>query len=251
MDGPAPAGRAETGQRAAGPGVSGAQASAPAVAGAADDGAPLRRLAARVAAAAIILFARLVTAPRAIWAGVEPRPSQRVYFANHTSNGDFVLIWAVLPPALRAHTRPVAALDYWLASGLRAFIGRDVFRAVLIDRRPEHRTDDPVGQMAQALDAGASLILFPEGQRNMTPETLLPFKSGLYHLALRRPDVDLVPVWIANLNAIMPKGEVIPLPLICTLTFGAPLRLGEGEAKQPFLDRATQALLALREMPAS
>lgn len=206
----------------------------------------LRSLAAQVTGQAISVFARFMTAPRAIWHGIEPVPRQRVYFANHSSNGDFVLVWTVLPPHLRRQTRPVAALDYWLTSPLRAFIGRDVFNAVLIDRRPEARTEDPVTQMASALDQGASLILFPEGKRNSADEPLLPFKSGLYHLAKARPEVDLVPVWIANLNKVMPKGEIIPVPLICTVTFGAPLHVAPDEAKDDFLVRASTALLLLQ-----
>lgn len=208
--------------------------------------APLRAFAARVTGLAISTFARFMTAPRAIWQGIEPVPHQRVYFANHTSNGDFVLLWTALPTPLRRQTRPVAALDYWLTSPLRAFIGREVFNAVLIDRRPDARTEDPVAQMVSALDQGSSLIIFPEGQRNSSEATLLPFKSGLYHLAKSRPGVDLVPVWIANLNRVMPKGEVIPVPLICTLTFGAPLHVEPDETKDAFLERATQALLALK-----
>ncbi len=206
----------------------------------------LRDIAAGVTGQAISTFARFMTAPRAIWQGIEPVPHQRIYFANHSSNGDFVLLWTALPAPLRRQTRPVAALDYWLSSPLRTFIGREVFNAVLIDRRPEARAEDPVAQMAAALDQGSSLILFPEGQRNSSEATLLPFKSGLYHLAKARPGVDLVPVWIANLNRVMPKGEVIPVPLICTLTFGAPLHLAEDEPKDAFLVRATQALLALK-----
>lgn len=206
----------------------------------------LRAFAARVTGLAISTFARFMTAPRAIWQGIEPVPHQRVYFANHTSNGDFVLLWTALPTPLRRQTRPVAALDYWLTSPLRAFVGREVFNAILIDRRPEARTEDPVAQMVSALDQGASLILFPEGQRNGTEAPLLPFKSGLYHLAKARPGVDLVPVWIANLNRVMPKGEIIPVPLICTLTFGAPIHVEPEETKEAFLARATDALLALR-----
>jgi 1-acyl-sn-glycerol-3-phosphate acyltransferase len=206
----------------------------------------LRAFAARLTGQAISTFARFITAPRAIWQGIEPVPAQRVYFANHSSNGDFVLLWTALPLPLRRRTRPVAALDYWLTSPLRAFIGREVFNAVLIDRHPEVRTEDPVAQMAAALDQGASLIIFPEGQRNSSDAPLLPFKSGLYHLAKARPGVDLVPVWIANLNRVMPKGEVIPVPLICTLTFGAPLHLTDDEPKEAFLARATGSLLALK-----
>lgn len=204
------------------------------------------RLMARIAGKAIELFAKAITAVRADWRGIEPVLRQRVYYANHVSNADMPMIWSVLPPALRRQTRPVAAADYWLKNRLRAFAGRDVFRAVLIDRRPEARTDDPVAQMVSALDEGASLILFPEGKRNMGPEPLEPFKTGLFHLAKARPEIDLVPTWIANLNAVMPKGEVIPLPLMCTVTFGAPIHLCEDETKEAFLSRAANALLALR-----
>ena len=98
--------------------------------------------------------------------------------------------------------------------------------------------------MTDALDAGASLILFPEGTRNMTEERLLPFKSGLYHLAMARPQVELVPVWLENLNRMMPKGEIFPVPLLCTVTFGAPLTISAQEDKSAFLERARAALLA-------
>ena len=157
------------------------------------------------------------------------------------------MVWAVLPPALRRQTRPVAAADYWLKNRLRAFAGRDVFGAVLIDRRPEARVEDPMEKILEALDEGASLIIFPEGNRNMTDDPLLPFRSGLYNMGKARPEVDLVPTWIANLNEIMPKGEIIPLPLICTVTFGAPLHVEKDEDKEAFLQRAAAALVSLSD----
>jgi 1-acyl-sn-glycerol-3-phosphate acyltransferase len=200
---------------------------------------------ARITATAITLFARAVTAVQARWDGTAPSPATRIYFANHTSNGDFVLLWTVLPAPLRARTRPVAASDYWLTSPLKTFVGRDVFNAVLIDRRPEAREADPVGQMVAALDTGASIILFPEGTRNTGDDTLLPFKSGLWHVARQRPGVECVPVWIANLNRVMPKGEVIPIPLVCTVTFGAPLSVSADDDKDSFLARARAALLSM------
>lgn len=205
----------------------------------------LHQAAVSLTRAAIVLLAHAITAVRGIFGGIAPEPVQRVYFANHASHGDFVLIWTVLPPALRATTRPVAGADYWTASALRRFIGQEVFNAVLIERDAGRRRTDPVSQMAEALDAGGSLILFPEGTRNMTEDRLLPFKSGIYHLARARPGVDLVPVWIENLNRVMPKGGVVPIPLLCTVTFGAPLRLQPDEPKGAFLDRARSALLAL------
>ncbi|WP_102108422.1 lysophospholipid acyltransferase family protein [Oceaniglobus roseus] len=205
----------------------------------------MTRLAARVAGRIITGFAWLITAVRAVWQGSAPLPDQRIYFANHRSNGDFILIWSVLPTVLRQRTRPVAAADYWLAGPVRRFIGRDVFRAVLIERNAEDRRTDPLRTMLEALERGDSLILFPEGTRNMTESPLLRFRSGLYNLALANPDVDLVPVWIDNLNGVLPKGRLVPVPLLCTVTFGASLRLADGEDRRAFLDRAADALLSL------
>jgi len=204
-----------------------------------------RRIAARATGHALSLFARFIAAPRAVWQGIDPDDRQRVYFANHVSNGDMPMIWTVLPPALRRRTRPVAAADYWLKTPLRAFVGPEVFNCVLVDRERTDPADDPMGRILAAIDEGASLIIFPEGNRNMTEDLLLPFRAGLYNIGKSRPDVDLVPTWVANLNEIMPKGEVIPLPLMCTVTFGAPLHVGEGEGKDEFLDRARNALAAL------
>ncbi|WP_092712246.1 lysophospholipid acyltransferase family protein [Rhizobium multihospitium] len=207
-------------------------------------GTPIEWLAKPVSIA-IVLFARAITAVRAIWPESGMNTRRCIYFANHSSHGDFILIWAVLPPRLRRRVRPVAGADYWLKSSLNSFIGRDVFNAVLIERDREARKEDPVTQMTQALDDGSSLILFPEGTRNLTEVPLQPFKSGLFHLAQARPDIDLVPVWIDNLNRVMPKGEFVPIPLICTVTFGEALHIGEAEEKADFLARAEAALLAL------
>jgi 1-acyl-sn-glycerol-3-phosphate acyltransferase len=204
-----------------------------------------RRIAARVVGHVLIFIARFITAVRADWQGIEPVPRQRVYFANHVSNADMPMIWAVLPTALRRQTRPVAAADYWLKTRLRAFVGPEVFNCVLVDRRPEARTEDPMENILAALDEGSSLIIFPEGNRNMTDDPLLPFRAGLFNMGTARPEVDLVPTWVANLTEIMPKGEVIPLPLICTVTFGAPIHVEDGETKDAFLARAASALVAL------
>ncbi len=207
----------------------------------------LRRFAANIVGHAIAMFARFVTAVRPDWRGIAPVPHQRVYYANHVSNGDMPMIWSCLPPAMRRTVRPVAAADYWLKNRLRAFVGPEVFNCVLVDRRPEARAagEDPMAAILRALEEGSSLIIFPEGNRNMTDDPLLPFKAGLYNIGKAFPAVDLVPTWIDNVNEIMPKGEVIPLPLICTVTFGAPVHVAPDEDKDTFLTRASDALLGL------
>lgn len=205
----------------------------------------IARFLAAATAKLITAMAWVVTGVTANWQGCTPSASPRVYYANHASHGDFVLIWSVLPTFLCRRTRPVAGADYWQRDRPRRYIGSRVFNAVLIERDPARRAADPIQEMADALQAGSSLILFPEGTRNMTGQQLLPFKSGLFHLARRCPQVEFVPVWIEHLNRVLPKGEIIPVPLLCTVTFGAPIRLVQGEEKAAFLDRARDGLLAL------
>ena len=192
----------------------------------------------------ITSLARTVTGARSLWMGCAPVPVQRIYFANHSSHGDFVLLWASLPRNLRLLTRPVAGSDYWNKSVLRRYIITRVFNGVLIARNRKEPVDNPLQPMLNALESGDSLIIFPEGTRN-PEEGLLAFKSGMYHLAKSYPQVELIPVWIANLNRVMPKGRPLPLPLLCTLRFGAPLYVECDEDKAQFLVRARNALLAL------
>ncbi|RZI97520.1 MAG: 1-acyl-sn-glycerol-3-phosphate acyltransferase [Variovorax sp.] len=205
-----------------------------------------RKAMAVVAAWGIVGIAKLLTGVRAIWSGTQPRAEQTLYFANHTSHGDFVLLWATLPPDLRAVTRPVAGQDYWLASKLRRFIGEEVFNALMIRRDGSADGGNPVQQMADALLAGDSLIMFPEGTRNIGDEVLLPLKSGLFHLARACPNVRLVPVWIENLKRVLPKGTLVPIPLACTVRYGTPIVLGADEDKATFIARARAAMLDLR-----
>lgn len=198
----------------------------------------------QLVAALICGFAQLATGVRAVWRDNAPSARRRVYIANHRSHGDFVLVWASLPRELRRRTRPVAGADYWRRGALRRYIAERVFRAVLIDRSGITRGSSPVEQMRAALDAGDSLIVFPEGTRN-TGDGLLDFKSGIYHLARALPDVEFVPVWIENLGRVMPKGAVVPVPLLCSLSFGPAFTLAGDEAKTVFLSRARDALLSL------
>jgi 1-acyl-sn-glycerol-3-phosphate acyltransferase len=196
---------------------------------------------------------RLLTGVQVRWQGCVPENRQRIYFANHSSHLDFVVLWSALPAGVRANTRPVAARDYW-QSGFRSFLAQRVFRAVLVDRgvgshaSEEHAREkrfEVIEQLAQSMGNSESLIFFPEGTRG-SGETIAEFKSGLYHLAKRRPDVELVPAYLENLNRILPKGEFLAVPLLSVLTFGAPLRVQEDESKTQFLQRAREALCSLR-----
>ena len=192
----------------------------------------------------LAFIARLITGTQGHWKGCPPKAEQRIYFANHQSHLDWVLIWAALPHDLRAGTRPIAARDYWTSSPFKQWLTTEVFHAVYVSRA---RTEDqdPLEPLVQALAQGDSLVIFPEGTRSNKGEPQA-FKSGLYHLAEQFPGVVLVPAWIDNVQRVMPKGEVVPVPVLCTVTFGEPLQLMPDEDKRVFLARARQAVLELR-----
>ena len=250
----------------------------------------------------LLALIRLLTGAQARWWGCPPKAEQRIYFANHQSHLDLVMIWAALPEELRGITRPIAARDYWANTPFKRWITTEVFNAIYVERgggapvvppaqppaeRIEPLFDDvpppdpapvepwtlqgelplaqtvaepvpaatpgslealaPLQPLIEALQSGDSIIIFPEGTRGHTgmPQK---FKSGLFTLAQMFPEVVLVPAWIDNVQRVMPKGEVVPVPILCSVTFGAPIQLEEGEERRPFLDRAREAVIALREV---
>ncbi|MGO4393331.1 lysophospholipid acyltransferase family protein [Variovorax sp. M-6] len=250
----------------------------------------------------LLALIRLLTGAQARWWGCPPKAEQRIYFANHQSHLDLVMIWAALPEELRSITRPIAARDYWANTPFKRWITTEVFNAIYVERgggaatvppappaaapaeRIEPSFDDapapaaqlemplseplpepapepepppappgsaealaPLQPLIEALQSGDSIIIFPEGTRGHTGEPQ-KFKSGLFTLAQMFPEAVLVPAWIDNVQRVMPKGEVVPVPILCSVTFGAPIRLEEGEERRPFLDRARAAVVALRDV---
>ncbi|TDP63431.1 1-acyl-sn-glycerol-3-phosphate acyltransferase [Roseateles toxinivorans] len=190
-------------------------------------------------------LARLITGAQGHWKGSPPKAEQRIYFANHQSHFDWVLIWAALPRDLRARTRPIAARDYWTSSRFKTWLTSAVFNAVYVSRTRTAEEQDPLEPLVEALNKGDSLVIFPEGTRSNKGEPQ-PFKSGLFHLAEQFPQVQLIPAWIDNVQRVMPKGEVVPAPILCTVTFGAAVQLQPGEDKRAFLERARAAVLEQR-----
>lgn len=199
----------------------------------------------RIIGAAITGTAKVLTGAQCQWIGCGPYDTQRIYFANHSSHLDFILLWSALPLPLRKRTRPVAAADYWFHGTMKQYLIRRVFNGVPVERRGRASGVSPLQPMLDALDEGSSLILFPEGTRG-NGEDLQAFKSGIFHLAQDRPNVDLVPVWMENCYRVMPKGSLLPVPLLCSVRFGQPTRLSDHESKVAFLDRLKKSLEGLR-----
>ncbi len=193
---------------------------------------------------------RVFTGPSVGWHCDPHAEVQRIYFANHSSHLDFIAIWSALPPRVRARVRPGAGSDYWSRDPVRRYLAGHVFRALLVDRSSgvagkAEAARASIQRIADGMGAGDSVIVFPEGTRSLDG-AMRPFKSGLYHLARAKPDAELVPVHLENLNRILPKGEALVVPMLSRVTFGTPLRTTSDEPKEQFLARARWAVLALR-----
>jgi 1-acyl-sn-glycerol-3-phosphate acyltransferase len=191
----------------------------------------------------LVFCVRVLIGARSDWRGCAPEPVCRIYFANHSSHVDTVAVMSALPWPVRRMTHPVAARDYWGASPLRRFIAEKLLRAILIDRKPEPGVD-PLLPLEDVLQKGRSILIFPEGTRG-SGEEIAAFRSGIFRLAQRFPDVDLVPIYLDNLQRILPKGSMLVVPITCTARFGAPLRVEPGEDKDAFVARAREAVIQL------
>lgn len=205
-------------------------------------------------AGALVRLSKVISGARAVWTKPIDGEAQRIFFANHTSHLDFIVVWSALPPRLRAKTRPVAGRDYWIKGRVRRYLSAKVFKGILIERTPQSASAEEkriaaraaIEQMAQEMGTESSIIVFPEGTRG-TGDEISPFKSGLYHLCRLKPDIQLVPVYLDNMNRVLPKGEALPVPMLSRVVFGEPMEMRRDEPKETFLERARSALEQLRE----
>ncbi len=191
----------------------------------------------------LIVSVRLIAGAQPRWQGCARPPGQCIYVANHSSHLDVVLLFSTLPAVLRHRTRPVAAAEYWTGGPVRRFLIQRVFRGVLVGR--DRNQLNPLEPVADALEQGDSLIFFPEGTRG-PGGTMQPLKPGIFHLARWFPNVDIIPVWIDNSYRILPKGFAIPVPLLCSISFGTPLHWKEGQQQEDFLAELRTAIESLK-----
>jgi len=207
-----------------------------------------------VIAGALVRLSKLISGARAVFTTPIEGDAQRIFFANHTSHLDFIVVWSALPKNLRVKTRPVAGRDYWVKGLVRRYLSAKVFKGILIDRTPRSATSEEkqqaarsaIERMAEEMGDDSSIIVFPEGTRGSGDE-ISPFKSGLYHLCRLKPNVQLVPVYLDNMNRILPKGEALPVPMLSRVVFGEPMEMRRDEPKDAFLERTRSALEKLRE----
>ena len=107
------------------------------------------------------------------------KEKQFIILANHNSHLDALSLLASLPGELLWKVKPVAAEDYFGKTRFQASISNFFINTLLIRRKGEKDSEhDPIRKMLEAIDAGYSLILFPEGTRGK-PEQMGKIKSGI------------------------------------------------------------------------
>ena len=199
----------------------------------------------------IVLFALLVKPFMALFIGLRvrgrehlPRNGQFILVANHASHLDTISLLALFRLTHLRHIRPVAAADYFERNAFVSLFTKTFFNILPIARRGITAENNPIARMQQALAAGQSLIIFPEGTRG-TGESIGPFRSGIAHLVAKLPDVPVVPAYLANMGRSLPKGEIIPVPFFCEIRLGEPLLLSGN--RQQIIHTLEDAVRALKE----
>ncbi len=153
-----------------------------------------------------------------------PKSGPFILIANHSSHLDTVSLLSLFPLNRLRRIRPVAAADYFDRNRIISVLTKTLFNILPIARKHITAENNPIRQMREALEAGDSLIIFPEGTRG-SGEELGEFRSGVAHLLEKMPEVCVVPAYLINMGRSLPKGEFIPVPFFCEIRLGMPLKI--------------------------
>jgi long-chain acyl-CoA synthetase len=143
--------------------------------------------------------------PRVLGRGNVPANRNFLVVANHASHLDFALAGYALGAPGRELV-VLAAKDYFFNTNARRFVVGNFTRLIPFDR--ERAQLDSLDDAIDELNAGRSVLMFPEGTRS--PDGAIhEFKSGAGYLALRG-GCDVLPVRISGTYEVLGKGSIIP-----------------------------------------
>jgi len=159
--------------------------------------------------------------------GRENLPSRGpcILAANHNSHLDILVIYAALPVRLIVSSHVVAAQDYFAPRRLLFAAVDFLFKPVWVDR--ESAGSNCMDRMHSYLDAGDSIIIFPEGTRGEAGK-MGRFHCGVGKLAAEHPRIPLLPVFLRGTERALPRKASLPLPIWQHVSIGPAQRLVDG-----------------------
>ncbi len=176
-----------------------------------------------------------------------PRKGPVILIANHNSHIDTLVLMCLFTTSQLLKVHPVAAMDYFFNTKLRAFLFKNLIGAIAVNRqRAKNSKEDVFAEANQHLKDGHILIIYPEGTRSPDGE-IREFKTGAAHLAKANPDVPVIPIFINGPDKVMPKYDFLPVPFICDVYIGEPMHLGD-DSKKEFTEKIFQEVLRLKQM---
>ena len=154
-----------------------------------------------------------------------PASGPCILAANHNSHLDILVIFASLPARLIVSAHIVAAYDYFARHRLLFAAVDFLFVPVWVDR--ESGGENTIERLNAYLDAGKSIIIFPEGTRGEAGQ-LGHFHGGVGKLAVDHPGIPLLPVFLRGTERALPRKASLPLPIWQHVSIGPPQRLVGG-----------------------
>jgi 1-acyl-sn-glycerol-3-phosphate acyltransferase len=172
-----------------------------------------------------------------------PSQGPAIIAANHNSHFDTLVILCQFQPDALSRVRPVAAADHFLKSPLSAWLYRQVFGIVAVERKHITKGSTILAECVDALEGKDILLVYPEGTRG-DREDMGALKGGIARLCQAFPDAPVVPVYVRGTRRIFPPGAILPKPGKCSLTFGSPMTTTGN--RRLFMGRLNQALRQLQ-----
>jgi|SRR5690606_33763372 len=127
-----------------------------------------------------------------------------IYIFNHRSFVDAPVIPLTIPQEVRS----IGKKELSKIPVFGTVVG---MLAVWVDRSDAESRRISVEKLVRFLNQGISIVVAPEGTRNNSPETLLPFQKGAFRLAVET-QIPVLPMAIIGADKIMARGSLLLSP---------------------------------------